>query len=267
MIKQQRDLYKKQIEILSEDISTSDVIFKMIEDDTDVLITFITEDGRSLTLPPYDFCQGFFVANCLKADKMKLNNGSDDLIEQAKLFMELKGHFISFIQHFNAFTAHYDRCKKYDFSGTLKQVETFAERAKLTVELSLLNCQIETNNSVKDTNGSIIRFNDQMEIFNSDVSKTNEKIIDNNMFLKKIFGWTLFLTICGVFISGVTLFYARETNQREARKEDREVKSITSESLIQLKNSESAVLMFKNDSLKKIIDSLKNKISNASKNK
>lgn len=96
------------------------------------------------------------------------------------------------------------------------------------LEIELLISQKETNESVKST---------------------NQHLVDNNKFLENIFYATLALTVISTGLSVGSFIIARETNQRERRKEEREVKITKAESKEQQLLFEVCRLRHLNDSL------------------
>lgn len=88
---------------------------------------------------------------------------------------------------------------------------------------------------------------------NDSTITTNGHLRENNVFLNKVFKWTIVLTICGLVVSVWSLYYTSQNNLREQNKERKEAKQSKSDSILQLRNSEMNSLRKENDSLKNVL--------------
>jgi hypothetical protein len=181
-----------------------------LNNDKDKILLYIDDKGYR----PNAVFESLFQVAALKATKD--DDGKQTPPTKAILiFSQSKSEILSLITAVNVAAEMY-MLPPRDYPFLLSKIDSYINWAMSELDTQLKQSQFETNEN------TVI---------------TNAHLRENNDFLKTIFKWTILLTICGIFISAWSLYYTKEANEREQRKENREVKQPASDSPKNLINS------------------------------
>ena len=137
---------RRLIEFLKVDISQFTTTYKLNDDEKEGIIV-IEIGGKTECFDPFDFCEYMFIGQSEAANEARFN-----LERQAGIFIELKMYLTNITERFTRYTAQYPNCRKYDFTGFIRQLDAPIALAKFHLDEKLLDSQIKANTSAITTN-------------------------------------------------------------------------------------------------------------------